>query len=327
MIGTIAMLAFAASPLVLLPNLVLFFFCLGGLFLTHKKMYDLASVLIVSGCAYLALPFMFFTSGGNRSGMPIWFLFGIIFICMMLRGKLRLIMSFIGIGVSATCFLIGYHVPAFVVPLENERIEFMDMLQSFILVSVIVCICLLIYISAYERQREELIKQSQQLKKAMFTDALTEIANRHAYYDATQVYTSEGYKENLVLVAMDVNGLKTVNDTQGHAAGDVLIKSAAEIIVDAFGKYGEVFRTGGDEFLGVLSCDNQTASKLYEILETTTRYHNEKKESNVSIALGIAVWNVNKDIKFFELEKKADSDMYQNKNAYYKESGIDRRRR
>lgn len=327
-IGTIAMLAFAVSPIVLVPNFILILFCVIGIYFTHNgKKYQLASALIVVGCAYIALPVMFFTAGGNKSGMPIWFLFGIVFICMMLKGNLRVIMSGIGILIFLVCMIVGYHYPQIIIPLKNEQMVFMDMVQSFALVSVIICVCLLIYIASYDRQREILEKQSVELKKAMNTDALTEISNRHAYYDATHRYMEEGYQENLVLIAMDVNGLKSVNDSKGHAAGDALIKEAADIMQDAYGKYGEVFRTGGDEFIAVLNCDDQMASKLYGTLETVIRYTNEKRESDVSIAAGIAVWNENRDKNFFELEKLADTIMYRNKSNYYRESGIDRRKR
>lgn len=326
-IGTIVMLAFVSDLTVLIPNVVLIVICGVGIYLSHfKKKYDLSAALIVCGCAYVALPFMFFTSGGNQSGMPIWFLFGIIFICMMIRGKLRIIMPSICIVIAILCMLIGYYKPEFVVPLKNGQAEFLDMIQSFAIVSIVVFVCIYIYISAYDEQRQLLEKQSQELKKIMYTDALTGIANRHAYYNDSHEFAEGAYRENLVLVAMDVNGLKQVNDSLGHAAGDELIKNAAEIMVDAYSKYGNIYRTGGDEFVALLYCDDKDAAMIADIMNTTVKYTNEKNERNISIAVGVAVWKENKDKQYFELEKLADSIMYQNKSRYYRESGIDRRK-
>ena len=56
-------------------------------------------------------------------------------------------------------------------------------------------------------------------------------------------------------LAVDINGLKEVNDTFGHEAGDQLIIGAANCIERAFGDYGKVFRTGGDEFIVLLTED------------------------------------------------------------------------
>lgn len=327
-VGTIIMSLFATSIVVLIPNFILIAVCLIGVYFSRVRgQSDLSAKIIVGGCAYIALPFMFFTSGGNQSGMPIWFLFGVIFICMMLKDRFRVLMAGVGVVVGLTCMLVGYHHPELVIPLKNEQAGFMDMVQSFAVVSIIVCLCLYIYISAYDEQRRLLLERSEELKRIMYTDALTEIPNRHAYYDDSKQYTENGYKENLVLVAMDVNGLKRVNDTKGHAAGDAFIKTSAAVMVDAYSKYGKIYRTGGDEFVAILSCENQEAERLEDILETTIKYTNEKTDSSVSIAIGIAVWNKNQEKDFFELEKMADATMYQNKSKFYRESGMDRRKR
>lgn len=161
----------------------------------------------------------------------------------------------------------------------------------------------------------------------MYTDALTGIANRHAYYNDSLAFTEGKYQDNLILVAMDVNGLKTVNDSMGHAAGDELIKNAAEIMVDAYSKYGKIYRTGGDEFVALLFCDDKDATMIEDIMNTTIKYTNEKNGRNISIAVGVVVWKENKDKQYFELEKLADSIMYQNKSRYYRENGLDRRKR
>ena len=58
------------------------------------------------------------------------------------------------------------------------------------------------------------------------------------------------------MFSVDVNGLKKVNDTKGHTAGDELIKGAANCLTLAVGNNGKVYRTGGDEFMAVLFTEN-----------------------------------------------------------------------
>lgn len=77
------------------------------------------------------------------------------------------------------------------------------------------------------------------------TDQLTGLGNRYAFHDTIASLPSG---QDLVFVFGDINGLKRVNDTQGHEAGDRLIRSAAQVLDEMKG-LGKVFRMGGDEFL------------------------------------------------------------------------------
>ena len=86
------------------------------------------------------------------------------------------------------------------------------------------------------------------------TDSLTGVRNKHAYMETEARLNDmigEGTLDKLAIVACDINGLKYVNDTQGHAAGDQLIKDASALICDIF-SHGSVYRTGGDEFVVLL---------------------------------------------------------------------------
>lgn len=59
-------------------------------------------------------------------------------------------------------------------------------------------------------------------------------------------------KANFVYVTADLNGLKGANDTLGHAAGNELIRGAADCLRAAFGAFGDIYRIGGDEFAAIL---------------------------------------------------------------------------
>lgn len=324
LIGTITMLLFTTSIYMVIPNIVLFIFCIVGLLLSHyRQKYELAAILFTIGCAYISLPFMFFTAGGNKSGMIIWFLFGSVFCCVISKGKARVIMPVIMIVISAICMLIGYYHPETVISLENDSAVFFDTFQSFIVVSFMLLATLCACLYTYDRQSKMLIEQREELRKMAFMDSLTGIPNRHAYYEA--IYKEVNVKKDLVLLAMDVNGLKKVNDTDGHAAGDALIKCAADIMTAAFSKLGTVYRTGGDEFMAIIFCEDSETDKLRGMLDDAIRNSSDEAAEDMSIALGIAAWNEEKDSTFFELERIADSRMYQNKSEYYKNSGVDRR--
>ena len=68
---------------------------------------------------------------------------------------------------------------------------------------------------------------------------------------------------------MDVNRLKIVNDSQGHAAGDELLQGAASCMKKCFDSCGKVYRTGGDEFIALLFTDRESFEKIKETFEET----------------------------------------------------------
>ncbi|MBR4747821.1 MAG: GGDEF domain-containing protein, partial [Desulfovibrio sp.] len=112
------------------------------------------------------------------------------------------------------------------------------------------------------------------------------------------------------VVVCDVNGLKTVNDTLGHKAGDQLIKDAAALVCTIF-KHSPVYRIGGDEFVAVLSgSDYDDRLDLIRILQ-------EKVEQNVAaggvvLASGMAEFD-SWDKCFADVFNRADQAMYENK--------------
>lgn len=162
-------------------------------------------------------------------------------------------------------------------------------------------------------KRRNLVRE---LEEMSFHDQLTGLGNRHLM----NVYTEDmsGW-ETLGVVYCDVTGLKHVNDTKGHGEGDKLIIRACESLKRVFGDYG-LFRIGGDELLALCpQIDNERLKqKISELREDIRR-------SSVSMAIG-AVWenHVGNDID--KVLVSAEALMYEDKAAYYRASGIDRRK-
>lgn len=117
----------------------------------------------------------------------------------------------------------------------------------------------------------------------------------------------------------DITGLKKVNDEQGHEAGDRLIIRACECLAGVFKGYG-LYRIGGDEFL--VLCLGIEEKDLREHVE---KLRMDMKEHQVTMAVGM-IWKEHgpKDIDL--LLNESERLMYEDKDRYYKEHGLKRRR-
>ncbi len=96
----------------------------------------------------------------------------------------------------------------------------------------------------------ELVRKAERARIDAETDALTGLFNRRAWDKllAIEEERCRRYGHPACILSLDINGLKAVNDTSGHEAGDRLIRKAAEVLVANFREQDVVARVGGDEF-------------------------------------------------------------------------------
>ena len=168
-------------------------------------------------------------------------------------------------------------------------------------------------------------RKEEKLIRIAMTDELTHLYNRRSYDDDIAVYREKGLDDDSILLSADGNGLKITNDTKGHAAGDELIKGAADCLHVSIGKNGKVYRTGGDEFIAIVHLDDY-AELIAEIAARARSWHGEYIDS-ISISIGCASHKEFPDATIDELERISDKRMYDSKEQYYKQTGHDRRRK
>ena len=157
-------------------------------------------------------------------------------------------------------------------------------------------------------------KDLKKAKTAALRDALTGVKSKLAFNEAEEEFNDsieEGNQERFAVVVCDLNGLKEINDTRGHTAGDEFIRSACAIICTEF-KHSPVYRVGGDEFVAILK--GRDYQNRRELIEHFTAISEENlRNDGVVIACGMSEWDHACDHTFGAVFDRADAAMYENK--------------
>ena len=193
---------------------------------------------------------------------------------------------------------------------------------NVILLNVVLCLLVMVILVVAIRF---ILARTRALTNASFHDQTTQLLNRRAFEEDKAALTH--LDGDFTYVTADVNGLKTVNDTLGHAAGDELIQGAAKCLNDCFGRYGRVYRIGGDEFAAMLKLSPDALEAAMARFNRATAGWSGELVQSLSVSCGFATSREFPSGSIAELSRISDERMYAAKEAYYRESGHDRRRR
>ena len=139
-------------------------------------------------------------------------------------------------------------------------------------------------------------------------DALTGLLNRQAYYSET----TRSFKDITAVVSLDMNGLKAINDTYGHDAGDEALITLALCISKACKIKQSSYRMGGDEF--VVVCRKTSEDDVKKLIDRVNKLIGETK---YTCSIGYC-YQKDGFLGLDDLLKKSDEEMYRNKAEFYK---------
>lgn len=143
----------------------------------------------------------------------------------------------------------------------------------------------------------------------MNTDALTHLLNRQCYESRIS-----RMRDPANIFYFDVDDFKAINDTYGHAYGDITLSTAAECIQEVFGNSGYCYRIGGDEFCAILPGHLSDPRKYVEQFTHTVNLQQEKDQRFPYISVGYAHFDPAEN-RIADVVKEADSAMYQRKRT------------
>jgi diguanylate cyclase (GGDEF)-like protein/PAS domain S-box-containing protein len=166
-----------------------------------------------------------------------------------------------------------------------------------------------------DRRRAE-----ERIRVLAFQDALTELPNRVLFRDRIKQAMGRADRAGtkVAILFLDLDNFKTINDSLGHAAGDALLKMAAERILRCIRETDTLSRQGGDEFLIMLTdiAAGDAATPVVEKLMAQFHFpfNIEGRELTTTVSIGIALYPDDGE-DFDTLLKKADTAMYRAKEA------------
>ena len=173
---------------------------------------------------------------------------------------------------------------------------------------------MLINYSTMNKWEKKTADERDQARNVALTDPQTGVKSKHAFLLEQKAFDAaieEKAADEFAVVVCDVNGLKVINDTLGHKAGDEYIINASRMICDIF-QHSPVFRTGGDEFVVILTGrDYLIRKELVLALHDRSVEHISTKE--VVISGGLSEYQPGKDVNFHDVFERADALMYEEK--------------
>ena len=166
-------------------------------------------------------------------------------------------------------------------------------------------------------KRMRIASEAEIMRQVAYTDALTRLPNRTAFLDKEkelQDKVRSGAVSRVLVCQFDVNNLKIVNDTYGHAYGDRHLIAAAEAIREAFGESGQCYRVGGDEFTLFMTKEPlmENFESCIEKMKQNQEEYSKKPDTKLTLELayGQAFYDGKEIDSIEKAEQIADSNMY-----------------
>ena len=290
--------------------------------LTHKLNACILACLI--GLNLVLFPALYFTVGGIYSGMPIYFVMGLVFTVLMLDTKPMAILITIESLWYAGVFYLSYKHPE----ISNDIFEmgnavYLDQAMDFFVVGISTAFLVKVLALCFEYQQKRTNELLLQLEELSVKDPLSGAYNRRFLlkYIESGMEKHRETRAPLSIIMFDIDKFKKVNDDFGHLIGDEVIKGFSNIMLNSCRNYDVVARYGGEEFILVMpGASEETAYARAEQIrhEVETAKFADGITRPITVSGGVASFNLS-ITSIEEFIGIADEHLY-----YAKENGRNR---
>lgn len=267
---------------------------------------------------YAFIIFLFIPSGWKTSGGYNYLTLGYVLLVAMsigflLKGKLRVIFAFLELFVFLFLAYFQYNDPMFVDTLSNE-VLLTDLYIQTPIIFLTVIYMSTVFAEAYRNERKGmkiysdlLAEKNKTLERITKTDELTGLYNRRYIFEKLEKTVHKG--QEAIIIMMDIDDFKRINDGYGHLVGDAVIRLVSESIKDVVSDLGQVGRYGGDEFVIILeACSEREALDLTQSIQERVKGLDLGIDKQVTVSGGMA--KLDRDADIDETLTSADEIMY-----------------
>ena len=192
--------------------------------------YQLCYIITIVVIFICFFPLFFFSAGGYRSGMPVFFVFAVVFTMFMLEGKRAVVLSVVETLLYIAICVVAYMRPETVNFFETEQEMLIDVIVAVLSVNMVLGVCMFMYFKIYNEQQRRLDEQNAELDKQ---NALLAQSNRTKQQFLAN--TSHEMRTPLTIISGNVQMvlrlLKDMDDTVKNADTDKLLKNAQSEIM------------------------------------------------------------------------------------------------
>lgn len=235
---------------------ILFFLLTFAIFHITKNL-KFAIMLCLIGLNFVLFPGLFVTVGGIGSGMPIYFVMGLVFTVLMLDFKPMIIMFILE---SIWYVLVFYFSAKYAESLTDtffimpEWAMYLDEAMDFFTVGISTSVLVKVLALCFEFQQKRTNELLKQLEELSVKDPLSGAYNRRFLlrYIESGIEKHKETRAPLSIIMFDIDKFKRVNDDFGHLVGDEVIKGFSSVLLQSCRNYDVVARYGGEEFILVM---------------------------------------------------------------------------
>jgi diguanylate cyclase (GGDEF)-like protein len=179
---------------------------------------------------------------------------------------------------------------------------------------------LLEFVSTQVAQAIERKRMEEEIRSLGLTDELTGLYNRRGFtlLAEHEIKLARREKRDMLLMFGDLDGLKTINDTLGHAQGDLALQEVSALLKNSFREADILARYGGDEFVALaVDAALESADILSMRIQAALEAHNKEAERiyTLSLSTGMVCYDPETACTISEMIAQADAHMYAQKQA------------
>lgn len=260
LVGLSVGIVFSQPFWMMIPSIVLVLLCVFAPIMSDDITKPTAVLIVI--VAYLYLPFMFFTNGGNNGTVMLYFVMIAVYEGFFFNGKVLVFYIVTTLILYISICIFAYLLPEFVIAYTDDISKLIDIIVGLFSVSLVTSIITITTFNSYSSEHKksidllgELNIKNDELTELSIKDQLTGLYNRRYFLEVvdSELDYFKRYAQHFYVLMLDLDGFKTVNDDYGHLFGDEVLRKVSNQIVKSTRDYDVVARFGGEEFCIVIS--------------------------------------------------------------------------